>query len=179
MRQPGPNDALWASIRLNRGLNKNGTYMYRVHNFFRLCVPGVWQIYFSPQKMPTYLACKVWEKTNGRFEFTCYPLKMGWIGLICSSMAYSVVNFSPSLLLSSETVKLNMLACKYSGPLTDVTPEALTGASLKPTLTHLYKQGQLSLVAIDEAHCISSWGPCRAHRNSCAHWISVSSCMLR
>ncbi len=39
-----------------------------------------------------------------------------------------------------------------------VTPEALSGGKLLSVLTHLHKHGYLSLFAIDEAHCISSWG---------------------
>jgi len=39
-----------------------------------------------------------------------------------------------------------------------VTPEAISGGKLLSVLTHLHKHGYLSLFAIDEAHCISSWG---------------------
>ncbi|EKX53795.1 hypothetical protein GUITHDRAFT_52059, partial [Guillardia theta CCMP2712] len=39
-----------------------------------------------------------------------------------------------------------------------VTPEALSGSTLFPYLNRLNEQNKLSLFAIDEAHCISSWG---------------------
>ena len=58
-------------------------------------------------------------------------------------------------------------ACLPSGDLLphstppDVTPEAMSSESSRPYLAHLQKEGMVSLVAVDEAHCISSWGQIR------------------
>ncbi|KAL4169339.1 hypothetical protein KRP22_010259 [Phytophthora ramorum] len=38
------------------------------------------------------------------------------------------------------------------------TPETLQGEQMQKLLQQLYKRGGLALFAIDEAHCISSWG---------------------
>lgn len=38
------------------------------------------------------------------------------------------------------------------------TPELIETLHFRATLTHLYTQGNLSLIAIDEAHTLSSWG---------------------
>jgi superfamily II DNA helicase RecQ len=77
--------------------------------------------------------------------------------------------------------------------LADVTPEAVTGGPLRPYLKRLFDLKQLSLFAIDEAHCISSWGkllhtfwPVCMHLMGCAHkgWESyvdrkVHTCSTR
>lgn len=39
-----------------------------------------------------------------------------------------------------------------------VTPESLATDSLMPPLERLYQRQRLLLIAVDEAHCISSWG---------------------
>ena len=39
-----------------------------------------------------------------------------------------------------------------------VTPELVLTESFRRTLTTIYGQGELSRIAIDEAHCISEWG---------------------
>jgi RecQ family ATP-dependent DNA helicase len=39
-----------------------------------------------------------------------------------------------------------------------VTPEFCTTATFRKVLTTIHQQGQLTRVAIDEAHCISAWG---------------------
>ncbi len=46
--------------------------------------------------------------------------------------------------------------CNFS--MVYVTAERLTMASFLNTLSRMHKRGRLSLVAIDEAHCISQWG---------------------
>ena len=38
------------------------------------------------------------------------------------------------------------------------TPESLLGGALAGALRHLYSCGQLALMCIDEAHCVSEWG---------------------
>jgi bloom syndrome protein len=38
------------------------------------------------------------------------------------------------------------------------TPETLTSERFHEILVNLYRSGALSLIAVDEAHCISEWG---------------------
>ncbi|KAL4329143.1 hypothetical protein HN51_036138 [Arachis hypogaea] len=47
---------------------------------------------------------------------------------------------------------------KPSTRLLYVTPELIATAGFMPKLKKIYARGLLSLIAIDEAHCISSWG---------------------
>ena len=53
----------------------------------------------------------------------------------------------------------NDLKCGHpSTRLLYITPEFCTTAHFKKVLTTIHQQGQLTRVAVDEAHCISEWG---------------------
>ena len=51
---------------------------------------------------------------------------------------------------------------KCSIKLLYMTPEGLSSANFRPYLSELHKRGNLAMIAVDEAHCISSWGEWRS-----------------
>ena len=84
--------------------------------------------------------------------------------LTAKEVDFIYAGLSPSLPSGKGDNSLGFAAANSSPPraprmkLLYVTPEALSGAKLTSHLLSLYKHGYLSLFAIDEAHCISSWG---------------------
>ncbi|KAG9509440.1 ATP-dependent DNA helicase Q5 [Fragariocoptes setiger] len=74
------------------------------------------------------------------------------LGIPCasvnSSMALSQIN----------KIKTELLGKKISTRLLYLTPEMLCSPSFNQYLAAMYKNQQLRMIAIDEAHCVSSWG---------------------
>lgn len=73
---------------------------------------------------------------------------------------FQILNI-PACLLGSAQTKQNtvisdIMANKYN--LVYMTPEFCTGDSGKQLLQNMNKSLSLTLIAIDEAHCVSTWG---------------------
>jgi len=77
--------------------------------------------------------------------------------LLKKNVKVSLLNSSISK-AEKERVRLDLIAKKPETKLLYVTPELIDTENFTKELQSLDKRGLLALFAIDEAHCISSWG---------------------